>query len=366
MPLYATFQGCPFSSSLLDEMSVVNPSDFIPQLIIWSTFNIFAVCGLVVLLVVTLVAQGSKANLTLLNLEIIFILSSSTNSALIWTGHARDLNPPFQLCLMNAAVTISNIPLVSGAALSIVAQVWGTAMGIWHPRMKSVMEWVVWTPILVVLPFLFAVPLFIAGIMLGVRDHTKVFRGSPFYCSLPDFLLTISTVFGTVFALLTFILATWTVVDRLVARRRVGSRRVIEDSIISYAFTGRVILFSVFVLAAFVAGVVALFASDVVIPDIILSSMGVGAFFIFASAAPIVRFVFCCQRNPAWRSTLQPSTRTGSRSWSSGRGTHSELGTHIEPPQEFNLSKIQGQRDQKPAIYITRDVQIQEDKIQIL
>ncbi|KAJ7651845.1 hypothetical protein B0H17DRAFT_1215145 [Mycena rosella] len=180
-------------------MTVVNPSDFIPQLVIWSTFNIFAACGLGALLVVTLVVQGSRANLTLLNLEIIFILSSSTN---------------------------------------------------------------------------------------------------------------------------------------------------------------------IFVLAAFVAGVIALSSSfNAVIPDIIVSSLGVGAFFIFASAAPIVRFVFCCQRDPAWRSTLQPLTRTGSRSWPSGRGTHSELGTHIEPPQEFNLFKIQGQREQKPAIYIIRDMQIREDKI---
>lgn len=127
-------------------ISVVNPSDFLPQLVTWSTLSIFATCGLVALMVVTLLVQGLGANATLLNLEIIFILTTSTGSLLIWTGHARDPDPPFGLCLMNASATMSNVPLMAGAALSLVTKVWGTAMVIWHPRCRPVMEWIIWTP----------------------------------------------------------------------------------------------------------------------------------------------------------------------------------------------------------------------------
>ncbi|KAJ7696226.1 hypothetical protein B0H17DRAFT_1198146 [Mycena rosella] len=327
-------------------MSVVDPSDFIPQLVIWSTFNIFATCGLVALFIVTLLVYGMKANWTLVNLEIIFILSSSTTSALIWTGHARDLHPPFELCLMNASATMANVPLMAGAALSIVAKVWGTAMGIWHPRVRPVLEWIIWTPILVLLPFIFAVPLFVAGIALGVRDRTKVFRGSPFYCLLgQDSLQTMASVLGAVLTLISLILASWTAIDGFVTWRRVGGRRIIENPLISYAFILRVILFSVFVGAAFVSGIIALSSSfDAVIPDIIVASCGVGAFFIFASAPHIVRFVFCCKRETTRSFTIQTSAWTGMPSWRSGRGTHSE------PPQEFDLSKIREDKIQAPDL----------------
>ncbi|KAJ7461984.1 hypothetical protein FB451DRAFT_1043979 [Mycena latifolia] len=267
-------------------MLVVNPSKFTPQLIIWSTFNIFATWALVALLTVTLLATGLRANWILLNLEIIFILTSSTVSALVWTGNAWNLHPPFGLCLVNAAATLANTPLMAGAALSIVTEVWGTAMSIWHPRCRPVMKWIVWTPALLLFPYIFGIPLFIAAIVLGLKERSKVFRGSPFYCVLDrPSLQTTSVVLGAVFTFIALVLAAWTAVKMLLTRRRVGSTRLSDDSKRFYAFTFRVILFSLFVGAAFVAGIVALSSSfNAVIPDIIVASTGVGAFFIFASA----------------------------------------------------------------------------------
>ncbi|KAJ7681209.1 hypothetical protein B0H17DRAFT_898265, partial [Mycena rosella] len=262
-----------------------NPADFIPQLVIWSTFYIFATCALVPLFIITVVVQGLRTSATLLSLQLSFILASGAASALIWTGHARDLNPPFELCLINASAIMSNIPLNGGAALSLVVNVWGAAMIIWHPRVRPVMQWITWTPILILFPWIFSLPLFIAGIVVGLQDRTKVFRGSPFYCVLDDSLQTISAALGAVLALTTLILATWTSINLFINRRRVGSSRFSENSNISYTFTSRVIVFSIFVGAAFVAGIVALSSSfDAVIPDIIVASLGVAVFFIFASA----------------------------------------------------------------------------------
>ncbi|KAJ6560223.1 hypothetical protein B0H19DRAFT_1069899 [Mycena capillaripes] len=351
-------------------VSVVDPSDFMPQLITYSAFNIFATCGLVALFAVTLLVQGVNANPSLLNLELIFIISSSTDSALIWTGHARDPDPPFVLCLLNASATMSNVPLMAGAALSIVAQVWGTAMTIWHPRYRPLMEWVLWTPFLLLFPFVSAIPLFIAGVAaepspyfflkLGLERRSQVFRGSPFYCVVDvESLQSVSSIFGAVFTFISLVLAAWTTVKLLSTRRRAERQRFTEDpGSVSYMFALRVILFSVFVGAAFVSGIVALTSTfDAVIPDIVVASCGVGAFFIFASAKPIVQFVFC-QRDS--RKNFIPSTFTGV-SFGSGPVT----------PQEFTLSTLTVQTGKQPPtnsfgeatqIQITRIVETQEDK----
>ncbi|KAF7352261.1 hypothetical protein MVEN_01189800 [Mycena venus] len=309
-------------------MSVVDPSDYIPQLVVYSTFNIFAACSLVALVAVTLLVQDATANLTLLNLEVIFIISSSTSSALIWTGHARDSHPPFTLCLFNASATMSNTPLMAGAALALVAKVWGTAMIIWHPRYRQLFEWVTWTPFLLSFPYISAIPLFIAGIVSGLQHRNQVFRGSPFYCVVNlDAPQSTSSILGAIFTFISLVLAAWTSVKLIRTRQRTERQRFTSDpGSISFMFAIRVILFSFFVGAAFVSGIVALTSAfDAVVPDIIVASCGVGAFFIFASARPILHFVFCRRDS---RKTLIPST-TG-LSWGSGPIT----------PQEFTLSSM--------------------------
>ncbi|KAJ7636830.1 hypothetical protein FB45DRAFT_682950, partial [Roridomyces roridus] len=261
------------------------PVDFLPQLITWATFNIFATCGLVPLLLVTLYLQGLDANATLVSLEFIFILTSSSASALVWTGHGLDPDPPFGLCLWNASVVMANTPLMAGAALAIVTKVWGTTMSIWHPRWQPVMSWITWTPFLISIPFLFGCPLLFTAVGLGLKNRDLVYRGSPFYCLLDvDSLQILSSAFGAILTFTSLVLAAWTSVKLVRTRRRIGSARFsAEDSNgISYAFVLRVIFFSLFVGAAFVSGIVALNSSfDAVIPDIVVASCGVGAFFHF-------------------------------------------------------------------------------------
>ncbi|KAJ7682067.1 hypothetical protein DFH06DRAFT_1463912 [Mycena polygramma] len=281
-------------------MSVVDPSDFMPQLVTYATLNIFATCGLIALIVVTLLAQGRNANPCLLNLELAFIIGSSTDSGLIWTGHARDTDPPFALCLLNGSATMSNIPLVCGAALAIVAEVWGIAMMVWHPRLRPVLEWVVWKPFLLLFPYAVAIPLFIAGLAYGLGHRSQVLRGSPFYCLINvHSLQSLSTILGAVFTFVAFVLTTWTGVKLLLSRRRTERQRFTEGpGGLPYVFVLRVMVFSVFIAVAFVVGILALTSAfDAVVPDIIVALCGVGVFFIFASAKPIVQYV-CCRRNP--------------------------------------------------------------------
>ncbi|KAJ7827632.1 hypothetical protein B0H14DRAFT_3720303, partial [Mycena olivaceomarginata] len=314
----------------------VNPSDYIPHLVIYATFNIFAACGLVALLAVTLLVQGPSANSSLVNLEIIFIISSSTSSVLIWTGHARDPHPPFALCLLSASATISNTPLMAGAALALVAKVWGTAMGIWHPQYRLLCGWITCTPVLLLFPFISAIPLFIASIVLGLEHRDQVFRGSPFYCLVnSEAPQSASSILGATYTFISLVLAVWTSIKLIRTQQRAERGRSTEDpGSISFVFAIRVLLFSLFVGAAFVSGIVALTSTfDAVIPDMVVASCGVGAFFIFASTKPILRFVFCQRESRRKNPIPIPSTVTGlSGIWGSGPTTRHG--------HEFTLSSV--------------------------
>lgn len=166
-------------------MSIVDPNEYIPHLIVWSTFNIFAACANTALLVVTLISQRRDANRVLVNLVFIFILTSATGPLLIWTGHARDLHPPYGLCLFNASIGMANVPFMAGSALAIVLKVWGSVMTACFIRWRPIVKWIIWTPFvrhllngtwkirslsrliqLLALPYLSGLPLFIAGIIV--------------------------------------------------------------------------------------------------------------------------------------------------------------------------------------------------------
>ncbi|KAF7353723.1 hypothetical protein MVEN_01057500 [Mycena venus] len=199
---------------------IVDPNEYLPHLIVWSTFNIFAACSIAVLLVVTLISQRRDANRFLINLEVIFILTSATGSILVWTGHALDSHPPYALCLFNASIGMANVPLMGGSALAIVLKVWGSVMIACHLRGQRIVRWIIWKPFLLVLPYVSGLPLFIAGL----------------------------------------------------------------------------IVFSIFVGAAFVVGILSLLSTfSAIIPDVVLSSCAVAVFFTFASAKPIIHFVFGCR-----------------------------------------------------------------------
>ncbi|KAJ6606364.1 hypothetical protein DFH09DRAFT_1299627 [Mycena vulgaris] len=318
-------------------MSVVNPNDFIPHLIAWSTFNIFSACANIVLLAVTLISQRRDANRVLVNLEFIFIFTSASGSLLIWTGHARDSYPPHGLCFSNALVSMSNVPLMAGSALAIVLKVWGGVMIACHPQWRPTVEWMIWMPFLIALPFVSGLPLLFVGLAIGLQDRTKIYRGSPFYCTLDHpSLQNAASGFGAVFTLMCLVLATWTTVNLITTRWRV--RRIIEYPGVSYPFVCRTLLFSMFVSVAFVVGILSLLSSfSAVVPDVLLSTCGVGVFFIFSTAKPVMQFVFRCRRVKSIT-----TARTGSPSgWHSGTA----FNTVAETPQElltFSVSELSG------------------------
>ncbi|KAJ7168368.1 hypothetical protein C8R43DRAFT_876765 [Mycena crocata] len=263
-------------------MPIVDPNEYTPHLVVWSTFNIFATCANTVLLAVTLTYQpapGCKPSST-------YILTSTTSSLLIWTGHARDMYPPYRLCLSNALLAMANVPLMGAAALSTVLKVWGSVMIVCHPKWTPVLEWVIWMPFVRFLPYVPAVPRFQAYILaqIGLHDPSKVYRGSSFYCVLDHTpLQTAASAFGAVYTLLCLILSGWTTFNLITTRWRV--RRIVDYPGVSYPFVFRTLVFSIFVSVSFVVGILSLLSTfSAIVPDVVLSSCPVAAFFIFATA----------------------------------------------------------------------------------
>ncbi|KAF7294674.1 hypothetical protein MIND_01004400 [Mycena indigotica] len=297
-----------FSST---SMPIIDPQDYLPHLILWNVFNTFGAASHTILLVVSILS-GNTSNLVLLNLIFGFIIASISSSMMAWSGHALDLHPPFGICLWSGVVAMSDVPLIGGSALSLILRVWGSVMIVGHPAWRGVLEWVIWTPFLLLLPMVSAVALFCVGIAMGINNRSIVYRGGPFYCTVDHTPLQDASLgFGAAYTFLSLFFAAWIVIRLLLTRWRI--RRLIDYGGISYPFIIRTLLFSCVVGVAFVVGILS-FAStfSAIVPDVVLSSCSVAAFFIFCTSKPILDFVFQCRRVTTTASSVNvtPSTPT--------------------------------------------------------
>ncbi|KAJ7611610.1 hypothetical protein FB45DRAFT_760475 [Roridomyces roridus] len=266
-------------------MPVTDPHEYLALLVLWSTFSIFAAVSNAFLLTVTLLTKGKEANAVLVNLEAIFTITSASGSLLVWTGHALDKEPPFGLCLVNASISMANVPLQGASALAIALSVWVSVTEIYcSPRTVTAMRRVTWAPFLLALPYVTGLPLFFAGLYVRIMDKSLIYRGSPFYCVV-DYppLQTAASALGAITTFLSIVFSFWTTGNLVTTRWRV--RRFTDYPGIAYPFVIRTLLFAVFVAVAFVVGIVSLQRgySDIV-PDVVLSTCGVAVFIIFSTS----------------------------------------------------------------------------------
>ncbi|CAK5279278.1 unnamed protein product [Mycena citricolor] len=329
----------PLLPSCSRAMSTVNPHDFLPQIYVWNTFNIFAGVANAVLLGAILASQRANANANLLNLIFLFVVTSLTGSSLALTGHALDEHPPFPLCLQSALVAMSNVPVEAGAALALVLRVWGSVVIACRPSQRRAVEIVTCLPFLLAIPLISSLPLFIAGLVIGLGERDRVFRGSPFYCVVDHTTLQdASSGLGAAFTFICLVFAAWT--TWLLVTTRWNVRRIIEYPGVSYPLVLRTLTFSIFVGVAFVVGVISLVTSfSGVVPDIFLSTCNVAVFFTFATSRPILEFVFHCRRVG---SSATPSSR-------SHRGTAAPTSTGARHELHmFSLTEIYTESDANP------------------
>lgn len=140
----------------------VNPADALPDLIIWSSFNLFGAFGNALLLFTSLLFPRKRNNLLLMNVHLVVFVAGVLASTLLLTGHGMSTDVPVGICLFNAAIILANSPVLAGAALALVAkvsaldcivstlseseQVWSNAMLVYYPTSK-ILAWTSWTPL---------------------------------------------------------------------------------------------------------------------------------------------------------------------------------------------------------------------------
>ncbi|KAJ7609815.1 hypothetical protein FB45DRAFT_1010104 [Roridomyces roridus] len=306
----------------------MSPDAHIPLLILWSTFNLLSAVGNTGLLALAVLSR-CRINSVLVNLQLIFAVTGLSGSLLIWTGHARDAEPPYALCLANAAMSMANVPLQAGAALAMILQGWACVVVGFRPHWESYIHKRIWLPLLIAFPIISGAPLFVAALFvfffgflsvhpsakhdtqIGLEDRTLVYRASPFYCVVNNATIqNASSGLGAAYSFLCLILALWTTCILVSTRRRV--RRASEFHDVSYVFVIRTLVFALFVGMAFIVGIIALVSgfSNEIIADVFIASCGPAVFFIFSTSKPIAKILLRCAKPERHGHSLQTSTGT--------------------------------------------------------
>jgi hypothetical protein len=108
---------------LITKTPFVPPSNQHALLTIYSTFDLVACLGMLILLVIGVRTRRLRSNLVLLNFELVIFFTAMGQTLMIWTGYPYNLNPPFGLCLTSSAWIAGVATMKAGAAFSLTCRV---------------------------------------------------------------------------------------------------------------------------------------------------------------------------------------------------------------------------------------------------
>ncbi|KDN49674.1 hypothetical protein RSAG8_01739, partial [Rhizoctonia solani AG-8 WAC10335] len=293
--------------------------------IIYFTFQLFGFVTLPLLTLTFLFCPSVKRHPTLPNNTFLWTLSSLGSSLLLFTRQLDGPNPSRALCQAQSAIMLAQPPGMSAAALTVVWKVWSLT---WSVRTNAVISkepawlsitllgspWVVWIGL--------------SAIFAATQANSRVYR-SAFYCTSDNPTLgLVSSILAAVFLILCFLFQAWTVI--LVYRRYRKSKRLgrAEVGDVSVPFLARIIAFALFVLVALALSFVAAITTFALeAPDIIIASIGVIIFLIFASQEDVL---------VAWRimrpKSSEPPRPEGGQNSSNGHMSDPQsIGHHLSP-----------------------------------
>ncbi|CAE6438906.1 hypothetical protein ACGC1H_006928 [Rhizoctonia solani] len=265
--------------------------------VVYFTFQLFGFVTLPFLTLTILFCPSVKRHPTLPNNTFLWTLSSLAGSLLLFTRQLDGPNPSRVLCQAQSAIVLAQPPGMSAAALTVVWKVWSLT---WSVRTNAVIsKEPVWLSItLLGSPWVIWIGL--SAIFAATQVNSHVYR-SAFYCTSDNPTLgVVSSVLAAVLLILCLLFQAWTVI--LVYRRYRKSKRLgrAEVGDVSVPFLARIIAFAVFILVALALSFVAAIGSFALeAPDIIIASIGVVIFLIFASQEDVL---------VAWRITRPKSS----------------------------------------------------------
>ncbi|EJU01566.1 hypothetical protein DACRYDRAFT_108106 [Dacryopinax primogenitus] len=298
-------------------------------------YFIFLLLGasLLIALIITLaLVRPLHRTATLLNLCVAWVAVPLMLSFLLFAGQVNNPQPSFPVCLTSAALALGASPLGGFAASSMVFQIFLLVV---HPiRMGDNDRWV--TLALVAFPWVAGLAYLIATLGVGLAHPNLVIR-SKFYCILASDPITSASSAMIIFAMVLSVLLILTIilkVYRTPLRRpsppppsHTASAHTprIKSNLLDLQLCLRLLIFGGYVLFAIFAGIVAFWNYASLVPDLVLSTVPIAVFCIFASQRDVLR---------AWG--IGRKTDRGERGESMRGSQRQSTGSERKPPSVSN------------------------------
>ncbi|TFK94370.1 hypothetical protein K466DRAFT_353312 [Polyporus arcularius HHB13444] len=138
--------------------------------------------GLPLLVATFCISKTTKRHLTVINFCIVWILYSIIYCLLIYGGDLE--NPPYGLCLTQAAMNYAAPPMAVVAGLEVVLQIWSTFVEPWkEARLANIPQWLKMVAIIVP-PYLTFIAFAIPAAYVGHQSPHWVQVKNGLYCGL--------------------------------------------------------------------------------------------------------------------------------------------------------------------------------------
>lgn len=258
--------------------------------------------GLPVLVLIMLLSKRIRRPPSVINFCIIWIIFAISFSLTIYDGHAVNGNPPFALCLTQAAMIHGAPPMAVVAALAIVCQVWHTFRAPWHPTtfpFVSRIPHYLRVIVVVVPPYIVGMAFAIYTTWLGLKMPETV-RPSPsgVYCTVIEPSASLSVpIFCAAGMTLILLLNIVLILRYCYGLRLVKQLIPLAQRRVSLGIWFRVTFFNLYNFAALAASMVLIFKGEIAFPYLIEASLPLAATIVFGSQADILR-VLCFWKKP--------------------------------------------------------------------
>lgn len=214
-----------------------------PYIALFTTFQLFGLCGTVLMLLTAILARGAPRHDAWFSVVFSFIVSTTSYCLLLMAGHINNFKPPISICASQAALIYAAPPLTAGTSLGLVAQIYYNISNV-ASESGDARHRKIWSIAIVILPYLFYFPMAIASLVAGLNHPDAAQRGSDSaYCSFNDKLSAIPRVASITTAVLMIPVIGLQIATWIKLRR---TWRVIREQVVPLGTVVRVLTFTVF------------------------------------------------------------------------------------------------------------------------
>ncbi|KAI0801086.1 hypothetical protein C8Q74DRAFT_1364735 [Fomes fomentarius] len=259
--------------------------------------------GLPILVATFLFSKTAKRHPTVVNFCVIWILYSIIYCLLIYGGGNLLDNPPFELCLAQAAMHYAAPPMAVVAALEVVLQIWSTFLEPWkEARLASIPHWLKMVAIIAP-PYVTFLVFTLSAVLVGNRNPQWVQVKTGLYCGLTrgPFMMFAVPIFCSIFLALIIIVEIACIIKYFRGRQIIKRDFPLVDSKRpSLSPWCRAALFLLYAALTLGACIVDLQQGPNVLFYMVQAALPLAAFFIFGLQKDVVMAWFYQNRKPRW------------------------------------------------------------------